>query len=232
MSDQPRRFSDEEFALVLRRAMELQDGGPAGRAGAPDGLTLEDIKAIARDVGVDPSLVDQAVAFLPEGGESTLDRVLGGPTRYRLEHSVDHAAGEDDLARAVDAIRRETGHHGKVSSELGGITWETDGEPSQLHVDLTPRGDGTEVRLSVNRDAAFILTWFFSVAGGLVAGGVTGAVVQPDTLLGGLAIMGGTVTGGLALARTLWGRSTRVVRARVERLMEAVVGNLGGESED
>lgn len=61
MSNDSRRFSDEEFALVLRKALELQDG-----------RTL-------------PALVDRAVSLLPDHKLSGAERILGGPTRYRLD---------------------------------------------------------------------------------------------------------------------------------------------------
>jgi hypothetical protein len=222
MSREPRRFSDQEFALVLRKAMELQDGRDGAHRTA-GGLSLEDMKAVARDVGIDPALVDRAVSLLPEDRHSTKDRLTGGPTRYRLEHSAKTPLNEEDVARLLDVVRRETGFHGKVTSEIDGVTWETEGEVSQFHVSLAPRGEGTEVRLSVNRDVAFILTWSFSVAAAAAGAGVTGAIIEPATVLGGLAIMGTLLTGGLAVARTLWGRSSRAVRAKAQRLMEALV---------
>jgi hypothetical protein len=231
MSNDARRFSDEEFALVLRKAIELQDGaGP--RPHSPDGLSLEEMKAVARDVGIDPALVERAAAFLPDGRMSGFDRITGGPTRYRLEHSGTASRTKEDFAEILDLIRRETGHHGKVTSELDGITWATEGEVSQFHVSLSPRTDSTEVRVTVNRDAAFVLTWFFSVAGAFVAAGITGAVGQPETVVGGFAIMGTALGAGLTLARTLWTRSSRVVRDRTHRLMELLAREVDAGSSD
>jgi len=225
MSNDKRNFSDEEFALVLRKAMELQEGG-SGRSLPSDGLSLEDMRAVARDVGIDPALVDRAVSMLPDQQPSRVARITGGPTRYRLEHSG-ALVEKDDLSRILDTIRRETGHHGKVTNELDGITWETVGEVSQFHVTLAPRDGGTEVRLTVNRDGAFILTWLFSVVGALIGAGITGAITEPATVLGGVAVVGTALGGGLTLARTLWARSTKAVRAKTHRLMEMLVREIG-----
>jgi hypothetical protein len=230
MTNDKRHFSDEEFALVLRKAMELQEGG-SGLSLPSEGLSLEDMRAVARDVGIDPALVDRAVSLLPEKQLSLVARATGGPTRYRLEHSGP-TVEKDDLSRILDVIRRETGHHGKVTNELDGITWETVGEVSQVHVSLAPRDGGTEVRLTVNRDAAFMLTWFFSVLGALVGAGITGAIVEPATVLGGVGIVGAALGGGLTLARTLWGRSTKAVREKTHRLMEMLTREIGTDSEE
>ncbi len=231
MSNDARHFSDEEFALVLRKALELQDGGP--RSSLPsEGLSLEDMKSVAREVGLDPALVDRAVSLLPDHRLSKAERILGGPTRYRLECSGSRVLSKEDLARAIDVIRRETQHHGKVTSELDGVTWQKVGEATEFHVSLSPRDGGTEVRLSVGRDTAALLTWFFSVAGGMMLAGITGGVLDPDTVAGGLAIAGTGLAAGLTLARTLWTRSSRAVRTKADRLMTALAREIERDSDE
>lgn len=228
MSDETRRYTDEEFSRVLHTALQLQEQVAArGRAGG-HGLTLDEMKAAARDVGIDPELVDRAVALLPQK-RSLAERILGGPTRYRLSHSAPMRPDADRLAQVVDMIRAELGITGRVYSEFDGVTWETEGEVSQIHVALFPKADHTEVRVSVNRDAAFILTWFLSLAGGMVAAGVTGGIVDP-AVTEGVLIMSSGAAGGLALARLLWRRSTRIIRERVDRLIGVIGRGLEGDS--
>jgi len=231
MSDDVRRFSDEEFSLVLRKALELQDGRALPSLPS-EGLSLEDMKAVAREVGLDPALVDRAVSLLPDQELSLAQRLMGGATRYRLEHSASRVLSKEDLTRVLDIIRRETQHHGKVTSELDGVTWQKVGEASEFHVSLFPRDGGTEVRVSVNRETASLLTWFFSVAGGMMAAGITGGIVAPETVAVGLAIAGTGLAGGLTLARTLWTRSSKAVRAESDRLMAALVREIGPDAED
>lgn len=221
MTDDTRRYTDEEFSRVLHTALQLQERATTGRAGGQHGLTLAEMKAAARDVGIDPELVERAVALLPQK-RSVAEHLMGGPTRYRLSHSARSRPDADRLARVVDMIREEIGSPGRVSSELDGVTWETEGEASQIHVSLFPRADHTEVRVSVNRDAAVVLTWFGSLAGGMVAAGVTGAIIDP-AVTEGVLIMGSGAASGLVVARLLWRRSTRIFRERVDRIM-AVIG--------
>ncbi len=226
MDDSTRRFSDEEFARILHTALQLQERDPA-KPTNDRGLTLEDMKAAARDVGIDPTLVERAVALLPEKA-TTGGRFLGGATRYRLSRSVPGPAGPDELAPAVDMIRDDLGVAGRVSSELDGVTWETEGELSQIHVTLRPTANRTEVRVAVNRDAAASLTIFLPVVAGLVSAGVTAALLDPATLAGGALIMGSGLVGGLAVARGLWGRSSRIIRDRANRLMDLLQRGLAG----
>jgi hypothetical protein len=70
------------------------------------------------------------------------------------------------------------------------------------------------------------------VAGAFVAAGITGAVGQPETVVGGFAIMGTALGAGLTLARTLWTRSSRVVRDRTHRLMELLAREVDAGSSD
>lgn len=227
MSNESRRFTEEEFALVLRKAMSLHDRTPRRHGLSSQGMTLEDMKAVASEVGIDPALVDHAVALLPKEENRLKDRILGGPTRYRLEHTGHRLLSSDETAGVIDVIRRELQHVGRVTSELNGVAWETVNEVSQFHVSVAPRGENTEVRLTVNRDGAFILTWFLSVAGGLVAAGITGGILEPESAVVGAGLVAAGAAGGLALARTLWGRTTRSIRAKIDRLMEAMVGEIG-----
>ncbi|MDH5761303.1 MAG: hypothetical protein OEZ65_17200, partial [Gemmatimonadota bacterium] len=76
-------------------------------------------------------------------------------------------------------------------------------------------------------DAACVLTWIMSATGGFVAAGITGGIVDPEKTMVAVILAAG-LGGGLTLARTLWGRSTRAVRARANRLMEVLVREVDG----
>jgi hypothetical protein len=54
MSNDQRVCSDEEFALILRRAAELASRGESPAA-LSAGLTLTEMKAAAVQVGIDPN---------------------------------------------------------------------------------------------------------------------------------------------------------------------------------
>jgi hypothetical protein len=63
MSDDQRVYSDEEFALVLRKATELASRAEP-RTPSSAGLTLTEMKAAAAQVGLDPALVERAARLL------------------------------------------------------------------------------------------------------------------------------------------------------------------------
>ena len=85
ISEDGRAYTDREFALILSRAAELT--GPSDAVGRPSaGFSLEEVKAIAAEAGLDPVLVERAARQIPvDSRVSWLQRVLGGSVRYRLD---------------------------------------------------------------------------------------------------------------------------------------------------
>lgn len=229
MGDDRRRYTDEEFAKVLHAAIKLQETSAARLPADREGYTLEEMREAARDAGIEPALIDRAVAMLPFA-VGTGGALLGGPARYRLARSVEGTATREDLIRAVDTIRNVVGLAGQVTTELDGLSWETTGEVSQIHVSIFPRDDGTEVRVAVDRVGAAVLTVLGPVAGALVLGGITGSIIELETVVGGVAFMGSWLVGGAGLARVLWGRSTAVIRDRASRVLDAVTRTLAPSS--
>ena len=83
MSESTREFTDREFALILSKAAELaRSSGAAERPAA--GFSLEEMKAIAAEAGLDPVLVERAARLIPsDSSGSRIERMLGGPVKYR-----------------------------------------------------------------------------------------------------------------------------------------------------
>jgi DNA-binding transcriptional ArsR family regulator len=77
-SDESRRFTDREVALVLRRASEIEESaGTDGRGG----LSARDLEEIAREVGISQRAITQAIASLERGEASRRSARCGGRGR-------------------------------------------------------------------------------------------------------------------------------------------------------
>jgi len=227
MSDTDRKYTEEEFALILRKAAEIQDGPGGADVGA--GISLDEIRTIAREVGIEVAAVDRAAALLPRAASrGALARIMGGPTSYRLESEVRGAVGEADLPRILDAVRRAADHHGRVEYGPGGFEWSTVGEVSRIHVTTLPAENGTHIRVTADRNGASVVTFFFNLLGWMVAAGITGAVVDPDSAAVGAAILSGGVLGGLVQGRVVWAWTTKTIRGKLQRIMTAVTGAAEG----
>lgn len=226
MGDVGRRYTETEFALILRKAAELQER-PGVSAPGEGGLTLAEISSIAREVGLDPTLVARAAADLDAEHPSRLTRFLGGNARHRVEASVPILLPPDAYPRVVAAIRAATGRHGEARESLGSLEWQAGDGMTRLHVTVTPGDGAARVVLSADRSSGQATTWLLSILTSLFAVGITGAIVEPSTVAGGLGLGAGILGVGILTARTLWASATRRFREGMDGTLERLTRGLG-----
>jgi hypothetical protein len=229
MADDQRLYSDEEFALILRKAAELasRTESPAASSG---GLTLAEMKSAAAQAGLDPALVERAARMLAATARtSRLERLTGGPLRHEHEAQIPVKLDEQSAARLLSAIRinaslagnRDMGH-----SSAMGMTWHDGGELESLRISARPDEDGTTVSVALDRRGTLgvmamgsgivtFLATLFSVYG-----------LYPEAPALGIAGAIAGVGGVLGIARGYWASSTRRVRERISAVMDAITQTL------
>jgi hypothetical protein len=79
-----KRFTDREIGLILRRAVELEEGSPSSGLPSARGLTLSELQEIAKEAGIDPGMVGRAVAEI-DSRRGLEPRSLWGPSGVRRE---------------------------------------------------------------------------------------------------------------------------------------------------
>ena len=231
-----RTYDEKQVSAILHRAARL-DHDRASTSGA---LTLREIEAIARDAGIDPSVVRQAARDLEEAPGGGIGAVLAGaPVRRTIERVVDGEIGAEDHERLAQEIREV------LSSSGGGARWIVPGHFSSIgrtlsvsgfagvctaEVTVGPRDGQTVIRIGTDRS---------NLAGGLfggIVGGVGGGVganvgwMIPFFLhlpaAFGLAGAGLVVLGAYGLARSIFARNARALDRTVNDLanrLEAIV---------
>ncbi len=222
-----RRYSEEELALILARASEIQASEGSRDVGSgTEGFSLAEIRSIAAEAGIDPEAVTRAASTLGAlGGEgrprlSTL--IFGGSGRYHLDVEVPGRLAPGDLSRILEDIRRVAEHQGETSEVLGSLEWKTVGQVSSINVNISPRGDRTSIQIVGDRSAAGAMTFTFPLLGAAILTGGLGAELEPSSVAGVIALVTGMFGGGFLLARTLWARGSERFRRRLTRLMEAL----------
>jgi len=235
-----RRYSDREFAVILRTASEAPDGlAPALPPQPQDGLTLSEIKGIAAEVGIDPERVSMAAALLPSGNGSALMRLIGGEPRHRLEATVPGSVPAAALGRVVDVARRTAGTQGETREVLGGLEWTGSTATASFGASVTPGEKETTLQAWTNRTE--------SLAGiyggvGLPSMGVIALILAKlvfgETDAGIIASLLSGIPPAFLFARTLWKRSTKKYHARLLQLVaamakeaEAVADRVGGDTD-
>ena len=219
-------YSEEQVALILQRAAQLERK-PSTRSG----LSLDEIEAIARDAGMDPSLVRVAARSLgadeTEGG--LLRRLAGAPFRRTFERVVD---GEIDgrhhealLADLRGGVAGSSMHPPPQIASIG-RTLTLSAQPSGgiVEISLTPRAGKTHIRIDVTT---------VQIAGGLfggLMGGLSVAVGSGAFAIGlregGLLVaaggLAGVLTAAYGLARTIY----TVMAGGLYRSMEQLADKL------
>lgn len=216
-----RRFSDEEFALILRKAAELQHRRPrADQPGA--GFSLAEIEEIAAEAGIDPGRVREAASLVSArtAPAESWARVLGGPLSFRLESEVGGEVAEEDLGKLVDTIRRVADAQGKAERVLDSLEWSDEDDLGPVHVNVTPRDGRTTIQVLASRGQEAGLAWFVGGFGGLVTGLVTAGALDLGPGLVALTTVLSTTGVGLAGARSFWHYQSRRWQEKTARLLE------------
>jgi hypothetical protein len=221
MSDDQRIYSDEEFALILRKAAELASRTEAPAASSA-GLTLTEMKAAAAQVGFDPALVERAARLLAASATaSPLGRLIGGPLRHDHKAHFPIKLDENAAARLLSAVRISAGHSGVGHSSSMGMTWNA-GELEPLSVTARSGKDGTSVSVAVDRRATLLtvaagsgITMFLTVLFAVFA-------LYPEAPALGYAGLIAGIGGVFAVARGYWASSTKKVRERVSAVMDDI----------
>ena len=224
-----RRYSEEEFALILRKATEIQESAPGGSARrGGQGLSLEEIQSIAGEAGIDPQAVSRAAALLGalewERKEGLAAAIFGGTDKYHVEFEVPGRLPPEEYSRMLELIRRILEHQGEASEVLGGVEWKTVGQLSAVNVNISPRGDFTSIQIVGDRAGAGALTFTFPVAGAAILTGALGAILQPESVVGIVGLVGGMLGSGFLFSRTLWVSNGKKFHRRLTRLMDALSG--------
>lgn len=225
MSDDQRVYSDEDFALILRKATELASR-PDGPPSSSDGLTLAEMKAAAAQVGLDPALVDRAARMVTAAAtETPLERVIGGPTRHNLEARFPIRLDEKKAGLLLSAVRIGAGLAGSrdVShSSSMGMTWHDGGDLESLRVTARPGEDGTTVSVVLDRRGTLTIVGVFSGMAMFLTVLFAAFALYPEAPALGLGGFVAGIGGVLAAARGYWASSTRKIRERIGVLMDAI----------
>lgn len=236
MSEDQRIYSDNEFAIILRKATELSSRPERLASSSPStGLTLHEMKAAASEAGIDPALIERAARMLPTTTVlSPLERLIGGPMRHEQVAQFPISLDENRAARLLSAARISAGAGGGAvaghSSTLG-VTWNDGSELDALSVTARSGKDGTEVLVAVDRQSTIAASAVFSVIG-MVAAGIAGVAMSELSPLLGLGASAVVAGGVLAGARRYWSTTTRQLHERVMDVMEGIVPVLASPEQD
>ena len=171
-----RRYNDKEMAAIFRAASE---GPQAPERSVPreEGLSLADLQAIGREVGISPDAVAQAAQALDVRRDAEARTLLGLPIGVARTVNLNRRLTDEDWERLVVQLREVFNARGTTRSD-GSLRQWTNGN---LQVLLEPTETGHRLRFRTLHGAARA-----AIGAGFAALGTTAAVAVASALSGHL----------------------------------------------
>ena len=219
MTDNPiedRRFTDDEVREILKRAVSTSSTRALLKR---DGLSLSELKAIGREVGIEAARVEDAARAVTLETGNRPSKFLGGPVIMNFERKVDGVFDRDDTHEILSRIRQIIGSQGQVEEVHGSLEWSTKGEVGERYVTLTPREGATTIRTSANLSNLAVLTYVPAGAMGIIASAVGLTKYVKDGSEAGLIVFLLVLPVLYAILRTIY---HQVAGAEAERLRKVV----------
>lgn len=156
----PRRFTDDEVALILERAAQdtVEPGSDDPTSSAlttSPGMSLEELQTIAREAGIDPRAVARVADSVVRGDlvPTAVQRATGAP--IALARTVHFGREVDDRswARMVILLQETFAARGKLRSDGALREWSN----GNLRAVLEPTAQGHQLRISTRKGDAAVL---------------------------------------------------------------------------
>ncbi|MEW5926361.1 MAG: hypothetical protein AB1941_02625 [Gemmatimonadota bacterium] len=231
-----RRYRDDEIAEIFEAAATAHDPGQRSLAPA-DGLTLTELQAIGREVGLAPERIADAATAINRR-RSTLPRRtdLGMPVSVSRSVDLPRAPTDREWSLLVAEMRETFNARGKDRSSGDLREWAV----GNLHAYVEPTEDGYRFRLRTTKGNALALNRV-GVAGMvmglimLVVLFLQGALAQELFLPALLGLMGAAAVASNAVRLPGWAQEREqqmeFIAARAVALIRPVPVPHGGASE-
>lgn len=224
MNDPEPRFTDEEVDAILDRALEM-DATPEARPPAPGGMSLAELKEVAREVGIRPELVERAASEVrgsglppaPAGG-----RAAAPPLRRSATRRLSRRLSSDEVGSLLRVVDDRMGQTGTVSEALGRVRWA--GTEARLTTEVHFAEDGGVTRVDVQTSYPARMRRATRVVPGAIATALVVAAASA-TGVGGAVLFAGAVGAaalGFGVGSLVWRAASREAARRAELLAEEV----------
>ena len=228
-------YSEDEVALILRRAAELQKQQPL--PGDPGSMSLGEIESAAAEAGLSQALVRRAATEIarPAPPNQSPNAWLGGPTRLVVERVIEGEFPIEEFDQLLEIIRFGNVGPGQVSTVGRSLTWQGvlgSGQATMATVTISVRQGQTRVRIHAN--FSNLAGAIFGGIGGGVGGGLGWAAFGGGAMLFGAVgsvVLGFGFLGGIfALCRKVYGSQTaehsKTVYELADELERVIKGQL------
>lgn len=166
-----RRFNRDEISRILKRAAELEHKNNVDDDS--EGLTLEELQQVSREVGLHPKYIEDALNELQHAPRTVIPNLVGGPFTYQRWDTAGGTLAGDEWEEVVAEIRRIHGGIGKTGTLGHTFEWEQrKQEVGYIQIALSPKDDHTKIRIQANYNYYAGMVYMMSGVLGLALTGV------------------------------------------------------------
>jgi hypothetical protein len=150
-------YSDDEFAMILAKSAELS-AQSTSQGDRSHGLSLVEMKMIAKEVGLDPELIERAAHLVPGVARSTiLGRLFGGPLSSQLDIYVPVRLTAEGAERLLSLVRATLLTQGRGEATASGMSFSSWEGGLKAFVSAHVDGDGTRIRVVIDNRSRLII---------------------------------------------------------------------------
>jgi hypothetical protein len=142
-----RRFTDREIGLILKEAVELEEGSTTPGLSSARGFSLSELQEVAREAGIAPGSVERAVAELERRRGLDPPSIWGPPAVRREVRLVRGKMSREAMGELMRVLDQEVDAPGTVVEALGGVRWTSHSRFMSTQVSVEPSGEGTLLRV-------------------------------------------------------------------------------------
>lgn len=165
------RFNRDEISNILKRAAELEYKDNDGEEG--DGLTLEELQQVSREVGIDPKYISLAMDELQTEKVSAVPGLFGGPFTYRTNATADRPIEDDEWEDIVTEIRNIHGGIGRTGKLGKTFEWEQrKREVGYIQISISPKEDHSRIHINANYRYYAMIVYMLTGIFGLMFTGI------------------------------------------------------------
>jgi hypothetical protein len=158
------QYTEKQVLALLRRAAEYQAGASSA---AVDGLSADQVRAMALELGIAPEAIDMALrtGVEPES-RHWMERFVGAPISEELDVVADGVVDADLWADYVFNLRKRFGITGTITAVGNSFEWmAANNELMGVNVAATAKGGRTRLRAATDGwGAAFLGTIIPAIA--------------------------------------------------------------------
>lgn len=192
------------------------------------GLSLGELREIAREVGLSPDVIDEAVRTMQSGPRSRAVSVLAAPLSTKVARGVPGQLSEAAIQGLVHAIEDRVEATGTVTEALGTVRWTSVGRGHKFdrttQVSIHSKADETQIQV-VQRYPSGLRTVLHALPGmwGAMIGGALAASAGGISTATGVGLGLGLAAVGVGIGRSIWTVLARRSAAEAERVADALV---------